>query len=264
MALAPDDAHFRRWAGPGAPEWGAALAFPQSRRIVMQGRAAGSDAGDPVEVLRHELAHLALHEAMGELPPRWFDEGYASVAAREWRREDALTANMALVLRGTPSLAQLEDAFRGGTVGAQAAYAFSYRAVTDLAALDPERGLTLFLPYWRESGSMDQGIRRAFGITLADFERRFQSQTRRRYGALALFADLSLVLFVLTLLILPFIVSRHLRDRRRLRVLLAADAAADRAEEATILAALLGELGNGEAKAGSGEAGGAGPGSGSP
>lgn len=264
VALAPDDAHFRRWAGPGAPEWGAALAFPQSRRIVMQGRAAGSDAGDPVEVLRHELAHLALHEAMGELPPRWFDEGYASVAAREWRREDALTANMALVLRGTPSLAQLEDAFRGGTVGAQAAYAFSYRAVTDLAALDPERGLTLFLPYWRESGSMDQGIRRAFGITLADFERRFQSQTRRRYGALALFADLSLVLFVLTLLILPFIVSRHLRDRRRLRVLLAADAAADRAEEATILAALLGELGNGEAKAGSGEAGGAGPGSGSP
>ena len=63
-----------------------------------------SDAGDPREVLRHELAHLALHEYLGDLPPRWFDEGYASYAAREWSREDALSANVALAIRGTPTL----------------------------------------------------------------------------------------------------------------------------------------------------------------
>ena len=45
------------------------------------------------EVLRHELAHLALHEALGDLPPRWFDEGYAScrrarVAARRGARDE--------------------------------------------------------------------------------------------------------------------------------------------------------------------------------
>ena len=66
----------------------------------MQGRSSGSDAGDPREVLRHEVAHLALHEFLGEAPPRWFDEGYASFAAREWTREDALATNLALAIRG--------------------------------------------------------------------------------------------------------------------------------------------------------------------
>jgi hypothetical protein len=244
VAIAPDAAHFRAWAGPAAPEWGAALAFPESRRVIMQGRSAGSDAGDPEEVLRHELAHLALHERLGDRPPRWFDEGYASVAAREWRREDVLAANLALAVRGAPSLDQLEASFSGGSVAAQSAYALSYRAVMELAALDPERGLTLFFQYWQESPSLDVAVRRAFGITLAGFERDYQSRTRRRYGALALLADLSVVFVVMTILLMPFYMVRRARDRRRLAALLAADAAAEREGE-RVLAALMAELGVG-------------------
>ncbi len=240
IALAPDNARFRLWAGTSAPEWGAALAFPESRRIIMQGRAAGSDAGDPQEVLRHELAHLALHERLGDRPPRWFDEGYASVAAREWRREDVLAANVALALRGAPSLEQLDEGFSGGAVAAQSAYALSYRAVTELAALDTDRGLTLLFEYWTRSPSLDVAIRRAFGLTLSGFEREFQTKTMRRYGGLALFADLSLLLLALSILLLPLIVARRMRDRRRLRVLLAADAAAERLEQQDALAMLLG------------------------
>lgn len=243
IALAPDAARFRAWAGPSAPEWGIALAFPESRRIVMHGRGAGSEAGDPQEVLRHELAHLALHERLGDRPPRWFDEGYASVAAHEWRQEDVLAANVALAFRGTPSLDQLDSSFTGGAVAAQSAYALSYRAVMELASLDPERGLALLFDYWTRSASFDVAIRRAFGITLAGFEREFQARTRRRYGGLALFADLSLLLLVLSILVLPFFVARRVRDRRRLAALLAADAAAERAEQASALAMLLAERG---------------------
>ncbi|MCU0626881.1 MAG: hypothetical protein MUF21_10430, partial [Gemmatimonadaceae bacterium] len=83
VMIAPDARTFRRWLGPGVPEWGAAVAIPSQSRVVVQGRAAGSTAGDPRVMLRHELAHLALHEALGELPPRWFDEGYAQYAAGE-------------------------------------------------------------------------------------------------------------------------------------------------------------------------------------
>ncbi|MBA3338876.1 MAG: hypothetical protein H0W68_13210, partial [Gemmatimonadaceae bacterium] len=111
IAIAPDAARFRAWAGTDAPEWGAALAFPESRRIVMRGRGANAEAGDPREVLRHELAHLALHERLGSKPPRWFDEGYASVSAHEWRRDDVLAANVALALRGSPSLDKLDRGF---------------------------------------------------------------------------------------------------------------------------------------------------------
>ena len=243
LAIAPDAARFRAWAGSSAPEWGAALAFPDSRRIVMQGSGAGSDAGDPEVVLRHELAHLALHEQLGDIPPRWFDEGYASLAAREWKREDALAANVALALRGAPTLDELEASFSGGSSAAQAAYALSYRAVAELASLDRERGLSLFFRYWKQSGSMDVAVRRAYGMTLDGFEREYQSRTRRRYGALAVVADLSLVLFVVSVLMLPFFIARRLRDRKRLRAMLAADAAAERAAQASAIAFLLAERG---------------------
>ena len=65
VSIAPDRDRFREWVGSAVPEWGSAVAFPESRRIVIQGRGAGSDAGDPLVVFRHELAHLALHEFLG-------------------------------------------------------------------------------------------------------------------------------------------------------------------------------------------------------
>ncbi|MEO7457900.1 MAG: hypothetical protein ABIY52_16715 [Gemmatimonadaceae bacterium] len=239
IALAPDAQHFRAWAGPDAPEWGAALAFPESRRIVMQGRSASSDAGNPIEVLRHELAHLALHERLGNKPPRWFDEGYASLAARELSRDDVLAANLALVLRGTPSLDALEDGFHGGSVSAQAAYALSYRAVMELASFDPARGLTLFFRYWEGERTLDAAVRQAFGITLAGFEKEFQVRTRRRYGALALFADVSITGLVTLVLVFPFFLARRSRDRRRLKAMLAADEVSERLERESALAALV-------------------------
>jgi hypothetical protein len=239
IAIAPDARRFRQWAGPGAPEWGVALAFPDSRRVIVQGRAASSEAGDPLETLRHELAHLALHERLGNRPPRWFDEGYASVAAREWRRDDVLATNVALALRGAPTFDQLEASFAGGATAAQWAYAFSYRAVAEMASLDPERGLTLMFRYWETGKNLDAAVRQAFGITLSGFEREFQNRVRVRYGALALFADLTLVFLVTGLALLPFFVARRARDRRRLRAMLAADAAAERAERESIMALLL-------------------------
>jgi hypothetical protein len=241
IAIAPDAQRFRAWAGPDAPEWGAAITFPDSRRVVMQGRAASSDAGDPVEVLRHELAHLALHEVMGNKPPRWFDEGYASVSAREWRRDDVLATNVALAVQGTPTLDRLEEGFHGGSTAAQSSYALAYRAVTELASLDPERGLSLFFQYWSHGKSLDMAIRQSFGMTLPAFEKVFQDRTRRRYGGLALFADLSIAMLVLTVLLLPFFFARRARDRRRMSAMLAADEAAERAERESALAALLGD-----------------------
>src|SRR3954467_588835 len=135
IALAPDEKRFREWVGPSAPEWGAAVAFPESNRIIMQGSSAGADAGNPIETFRHELAHLALHEAMGDLTPRWFDEGYASWAAHEWSREDMLSTNLGLAWRGMPTLEQLDKRFEGGSTSAQEAYALAYRAVADLSEL---------------------------------------------------------------------------------------------------------------------------------
>jgi hypothetical protein len=239
VAIAPDKRRFREWVGPGAPEWGAAITFPDSRRIVMQGRSAGADAGDPREVLRHELAHLALHEFLDDLPPRWFDEGYASYSAREWNREDMVAANLALALRGTPSFSELDSLFGAGATSAQRAYALAYRAVVDLAALDSAHGLAGLFANWRSEGSLDRGMRSTYGLTLVDFERRWQQRTRMRYGALALAGDVTFGGVLILLVIFPLHVARRQRARRQMAALVAAEDAADRAARASALEALL-------------------------
>lgn len=239
IAIAPDDRRFRAWAGD-APEWGSALAFPEQRRVVMQGRRAGSDAGDPLVVLRHELAHLALHEYLGNLPPRWFDEGYASYAAGEWGRQEVLSTNVALALKGMPTLDELEASFRGGTAAAQSAYALSYRAVAELAQPDQGRGLALFLGYWRTSRSFDRALRQAYGLTTAGFERQWSRNTRAQYGALAIIGNLTVAVVIFLVVLAPLYVIRRRRDKRRLQKMREQEAAAEAAAKQSALDELLG------------------------
>lgn len=240
IAIAPDARTFRDWAG-GAPEWGSAVAFPESRRVVLQGRRAGSDAGDPLVVLRHELAHLALHEQLGNLPPRWFDEGYASFAAGEWGREEILRTNVAIALRGVPTLDELEASFGGGTVAAQSAYALAYRAVADLAGQDRGRGLALFFQYWASTRSLERALRQAYGLTLAGFEAQWSRRIRAQYGVLALLGNLTIAAFVFLVILAPAYIARRRRDRKRLQKMRESEAAAEEAARQSALNELLGE-----------------------
>lgn len=239
IQVAPDRRAFEELIGPHAPEYGSAIAIPSERRIVMQGSRAGSDAGDPIQVLRHELAHLALHEYLGDLPPRWFDEGYASLVAGEWGREEVLATNVSLIWRGVPTFEELEQSFYGGAGRASAAYALAHRAVVELAALDRDRGLTLFFRYWRDLGSMAPAIRRAFLMTEGEFEQFWQQRTKRRYGALALFADVTVAVSILMVLLLPLYVSRRRRNRERLASMAKAEARAEQQERESAIEALL-------------------------
>ena len=240
IAVAPTDAVFRDWVGGAFPEWGAAAAFPALQQIVMQGpRSGGSTAGDPLVVLRHELAHLALAEAVGGLAPRWFDEGYASVAAGEWGREEIIATNVALALRGPRSFDALESMFYRGGREAEGAYALAHRAVAEMAALDPARGLSLFFTYWVETQSLEQAMRQAYGMTVTGFETYWVRRTQMRYGALALAGDLAVAAGVMLVVLLPVYVRRRRRDRRRLEALRAAEAEQERRARESALDALL-------------------------
>ncbi|HEY0971346.1 MAG TPA: hypothetical protein VGE02_10320 [Gemmatimonadales bacterium] len=252
IAVAPDEGTFRRWVGPRAPEWGVAVAFPGSGRIVVRGRGAGAARESPLTVLRHELAHLALHEAMGDLPPRWFDEGYASYAAGEWGRDEVLATNVALLFRRVPPLDTLERMLTGRAGEAQGAYALSHRAVAELAALDPERGLANLFRYWRETARLDPAVRRAYGTTLDAFEERWQRRTRLRYGFLALVGDLGIAMLFLLAVTTPLVVARRRRDCRRMEELRAADRRAD-AEVAALVIAFAAAMQVDRAAAGDGD-----------
>jgi hypothetical protein len=239
IAVAPDRAQFRKWIGPNAPEWGAAVAFPESHRIVMQGSSSGSRAGDPIEVLRHELAHLALHEALGDMPPRWFDEGYASYAANEIARDAVLGANLALLFRGMPALDSLDAGFAGGSLRAEGTYALAYRAVAELAARDPEPRPNAVLPVLERRTPLRSrhpsrlwdhaaAVRGDLAVAHAPQVRRARALRRpvRRRGRHGVPHP-------------PFYVIRRRRDRLRMAALVRADQEAERRDAASAIEALL-------------------------
>lgn len=241
ILVAPDAETFRAWVGRSAPEWGAAIAIPSQQRIVMQGSYGGAKDGDPMVTLRHELAHLALHEFLGPSPPRWFDEGYASFAAGEWGRDDVLATSFGLVWRGIPTLAGLDSGFYEGAQRAQRSYALAHRAVAELAAMDSERGLSLLFGHWQREGTFERALRRAHGMSSADFEQYWKRRVRRQFGVLALAADLTVLTLVLTLLLGPMWWQRRQKLRQRLEQMREDDRRRDAAERESALAALLGE-----------------------
>ena len=244
IMIAPDAAVFREWAGHAAFPWTAALAFVSQHRIVMQGRNAPADAGEPLQVLRHELAHIALYDYLGALTPRWFDEGYASFAAGEERTQGFLSTNAALVFRGMPSLAALDTMLASPrTTDARAAYALSLRAVSDLAALDPVHGLAPFLDAWRERRSFDLAMRRAFALTSTDFERDWQRRTRWRFAFLAVAADSAIGTLALTVLLLPLYRTRRQKQRARLEEMRRREAITELTNRSVVLDALMHAIG---------------------
>ena len=147
---------------------------------------------------------------------------------------------MGLVLHGIPaSLDSLEDGFHGGASRASGAYALAYRAVSDMAALDTRRGLALFFEYWKQSGSMDVAMRKAYGLTQSTFESDWRARTMRRYGTLAVIANLSVIGALFAFLLVPLLWTRRRRDRKRMSVLRVAEAESERRARASALEALL-------------------------
>jgi hypothetical protein len=242
LLLAPDQQTFREWVGAGAPEWGAAIAFPARQRIVMYGRDLGAASGDPRVTLRHELAHLILFEKLGPGVPRWFDEGYASFAAGEWGREEIFSTSIGLVWRGLPTLAGLDSGFYAGSERAQRSYALAHRAVAELAGLDAERGLGLLFGHWQREGTFERALRRAHGMSSEEFEKHWRSRIRRQYGAIALAADFTILILFLVVLLGPMWWQRRKRMLRRLERMREADRAQEARERESALAALLGEV----------------------
>src|SRR5688572_24867073 len=99
-----------------APAWGAGFALPGARPTVLL-----VDEGDPTPTPRHELAHLALHDAVGVRVPLWFDEGYAAMASGEWDRLGRLRLNLSVARGDIPNFYALDRALRGGEATAEAA-----------------------------------------------------------------------------------------------------------------------------------------------
>jgi hypothetical protein len=160
-----------------APRWGAAVALPALRTIVL--RADGPRLG---RTLRHELAHLALHQQVDVRVPLWFDEGYAGWAAGEWDRLGSLELNLAVARGALPGLRELDGALRSTETSADAAYGLAVSAVTDLARRNPSGTLDPLLARLNDGEDFEAAVLATTGLTMGRFEEEWQRSVRRRYG----------------------------------------------------------------------------------
>jgi hypothetical protein len=177
LIVVPDARRLDSLTSGRAPHWGAAIALPDTRTILL--RADGEDLS---RTLRHELAHLALHEAVAVRVPLWFDEGYAGWAAGEWDRFGSLELNLAVVRGAIPDLGSLDGALRGSASTADAAYALAVSAVAELARRNPSGTLQPLLSRLEAGTDFEAAVRATTGLSLGRFEEQWQRTTRQRYS----------------------------------------------------------------------------------
>lgn len=223
--FAPDAERFDSLTGGLAPEWGAGIAIPARDMIVLP--AYASDRGSPldlVQTLRHEIAHIALHRYLAPArPPRWFDEGYARIAAGEWDLEAAWQLRLAFATGNAPHLDSLDLGWPRGRHDARIAYLLSSTAVAYLLDRGGERALAIFLERWRETRSIEVAMRRTYGLTLGQFEEDWREEVRDRYGWAYFLANTLIFWFFGGLLLLILYIRRRRRNRERLEALRASE-----------------------------------------
>jgi Peptidase MA superfamily len=177
LILVPDRRRLDSLSSGRAPEWGAAVALPDARTILLR-----ADAPELYRTLRHELAHLILHQAIVVRVPLWFDEGYAAWAAGEWERLGALELNLAVVRGAVPDLPGLDGTLRGSASTADASYALAVSAVTELARRNPSNSIAPLLQRLRQGQDFEAALKATTGLTLSQFDIEWRRSLRRRYS----------------------------------------------------------------------------------
>ena len=115
----------------GVPSWAAGYAVPAERTAVVRlALSRQYPYGTPESVLAHEITHLALHDAVGDGLPLWFEEGVATWASRQWRLEDMMILSAQFLTEDLPTLDRLDPEFHSTAGEADQAYAASFAFVS--------------------------------------------------------------------------------------------------------------------------------------
>ena len=157
------------------PEWVAGFASGGARTIVLfPGRVATYPDDNLATLVHHEVTHVLVAEAARGRPvPRWFNEGIATVAAREWGIEDRARYAVAVVGRSMRSTADLDEGFAAGGRRAARSYALSSAFVRWLRVEYGQQATSSILERLGRDMSFREAFVRSTGDTIEWAEHRF-------------------------------------------------------------------------------------------
>jgi len=125
-------------------------------------------------LVRHEVAHvLVAQAARGRPVPRWFSEGVATVAAREWGIEDRARFAMAVLGARPRNVRDLDASFEGSGPQIMRAYALSSAFVRFIQRRYSPTAPAMVLDGVARDLSFNDAFRRATGDNLAHAEQIF-------------------------------------------------------------------------------------------
>ncbi len=226
LVLAPDEAEFVRLTGGAAPDWGAGVALPAQSAIIVPAYTSARGSGwSDVRILRHEWAHIGLHQYLDGLRvPRWFSEGYAQWASGGWDWSEGWKLRIALA-QGGNLLDSLTFSWPRDEGRARTAYLLSATTVEYLVVESGPRALEVLLRRWKELGNFERAFRATFGLTTAQFEEDWRHYVKDRYGWLFVLSHSAVFWMFLSLALVAMAGVRRRARREHMARLRAADIA---------------------------------------
>lgn len=170
-------------AGAPYPDYASGVAYAELGLVLLSltplHPGAEQDLG---EVFRHELAHVALHDALGgQTVPRWFNEGFAVFASGEASFARMKTMIMANVGGSLIPLHDIERSFPSDETQALVAYAEAVDVVRFLVRREDVHRFRSLVQHLRAGDAFDKAVLNAYGIELSSLELEWRDDVSRRY-----------------------------------------------------------------------------------
>jgi hypothetical protein len=230
------------------PAYASGVAYPSLRLVLLTMTAPGSHEGvDLVEVFHHELAHIALDDAVrGHHVPRWFNEGFAVHASGESRVARLKALWDATLSKTLLPLEDLDKNFPVDRVDVNTAYAQSADFVRFLLSQSDRPNFARTIDRVRAGQPFDAALADAYRTSLRKLEFEWHEQLDKRFSTIPALTAGSIVWVAL----IGILIAAYVKRRRRSKAVLerwereerAADEALARARAAAA-AALADEAG---------------------
>jgi hypothetical protein len=165
------------------PQYAVAVAIPERRLVILSMRAPFTNEGaDLGESLRHELAHVALDDALvGNHVPAWFNEGFAIHASGENALLRVKTLTEATLWKTLIPLADLDKAMPEDPQAAGVAYAEAGDFLRFLLRQSDRARFASVIDRARKGQPFDRALADAYGADMRKLEYEWREQLAQHY-----------------------------------------------------------------------------------
>ncbi|HEX2878816.1 MAG TPA: peptidase MA family metallohydrolase [Polyangiaceae bacterium] len=170
--------------GAPYPSYASGVAYPQIGFVLLTIFPDQPSAEhDLLEVFKHELAHVALYDALGgQRVPRWLNEGFAVHLSGESSLRRVQVLWSAVLAGEVLPFAQLDRGFASGAGQVNLAYAEAADVVRYLLRTRDANRFNLMLNRLREGASFDHALQESYGVDLVGLEYEWREDASRRYS----------------------------------------------------------------------------------